>query len=228
MVPAFLLTCSEIFDGRLRRTLFLSVVLALAVLAALALAASYAVARTPLFDSGWLDGAAHLLGTLGVLALTWLLFPLAVSAVLGFFLDGVVADVEQRRYPPRPPARRPPFAENLRAGTRLALLGVAINLVALPLYLLLPGLNVALFYLLNGWLLGREYFELVARRRLGEVQLRALWRAERIRLISGGILIAALLTVPIVNLAAPLFAAVFMLHLFEECSNRRAGRLIMS
>jgi CysZ protein len=103
---------------------------------------------------------------------------------------------------------------------RLALLGIAINLLALPLYLLLPGLNIVLFYGLNGWLLGREYFEMVALRRLDERELRAAWRAHWPRLLVGGVVIAVLLTVPLVNLAAPLIAAIFMLHLFENLPQR--------
>ncbi|HEX3500575.1 MAG TPA: EI24 domain-containing protein, partial [Stellaceae bacterium] len=100
------------------------------------------------------------------------------------------------------------------------LLGIALNLLALPAYLLLPGLNLVLFYALNGWLLGREYFELVALRRLDAGEVRLLWRAHRLRLVAGGAAIAFLLTLPLVNLAAPLIAALFMLHLVERLRYR--------
>ena len=112
------------------------------------------------------------------------------------------------------------FGDILRGGVRLALLGIAVNLLALPLYFLLPGLNLVVFYGLNGWLLGREYFELVALRRLDERQLRAVWRAHWPLPLAGGVVIAMLLTVPVVNFAAPLVAAIFMLHLFERMQQR--------
>src|SRR5262249_16966496 len=128
--------------------------------------------------------------------------------------------VEQRRYPWLPPPRRQGWGEMVRAALRVAVLGVAINLLALPLYLFLPGLNLVVFYGLNGWLLGREYFELVGLRRLDERQLRQVRRAHSLQLLGCGVVIAFMLTVPVVNLAAPLIAAIFMLHLFEGLRQR--------
>jgi uncharacterized protein involved in cysteine biosynthesis len=144
-----------------------------------------------------------------------LLYPAVATLVLGLFLDGAVAIVEARRYPALPPPNRQSTLAVLGGGLRLALLGIVLNLLALPAYLLLPGVNFLLFYAINGWLLGREYFELVALRRLDARQVRLLWRAQRPRLVVAGALIAFLLTVPLLNLAAPLIAALFMLHLVE-------------
>src|SRR5258708_8222264 len=155
MIAAFLSALSEIFDPRLRRVLILSLLLAAAVLAALAGGLAFLLHHTTLFDIWYLDGAIELLGGFAILVLTWLLFPAVATLVLGFFLDGAIATVEARRYPDLPPPRRQSFGEILRGGLRLALLGIAVNLLALPLYLFLPGLNVVLFYGLNGWLLGR-------------------------------------------------------------------------
>jgi CysZ protein len=216
MIPAFLTALEEIFDPRLRRVLALSVLLAAAVLAALSVGLAFLLHHTSFFAIWYLDRAVELLGGLAILGLTWLLFPAVATLVLGFFLDGALAAVEARRYPGLRPANRQSFYDGLRGGLRLALLGIALNLLALPAYLLLPGLNLVIFYVLNGWLLGREYFELVALRRLDAGEVRRLWRGHRLRLVAGGAAIAFLLTLPLVNLAAPLIAALFMLHLVER------------
>jgi uncharacterized protein involved in cysteine biosynthesis len=89
---------------------------------------------------------------------------------------------------------------------------VGVNLLALPLYLV-PGLNVVVFYAMNAYLLGREYFELVALRRLDPRTARGLRRAHRLRFFIAGLLMAALFTIPVVNLVASLIAAAFMVHL---------------
>ncbi len=226
MIPAFLMALEELGDPRLRRILVLSMMLAVAVLAALAGLLAFLLHHNDFFAIWYLDRAVELLGGLAIAALTWLLFPAVVTLVLGFFLDGAIAVVEARRYPFLPPARRQSLLDGLRGALRLALLGIALNLLALPAYLLLPGLNLVLFYALNGWLLGREYFELVALRRLDARAVRAAWRAHRLRLVAGGAAIAFLLTLPLVNLAAPLLGALFMLHLVERLRQSGADVLV--
>lgn len=216
MFSALTLALSDIIDPRLRRALVLSLIGAAIILAALSAGLALLLHHLASFDYWVLDRAIDILGGLAIVALAWLLFPPVATVVLGFFLEGAIASVEARRYPGLPPPRRQKLGEMARGGLRLALLGIAVNLVALPLYLLLPGLNLVLFYGLNGWLLGREYFEMIALRRVDERQMRAVWRARWPTLVTAGIVIAVLLTIPVVNLAAPLIAAIFMCHLFER------------
>jgi len=100
---------------------------------------------------------------------------------------------------------------------------LALNLAALPLYLVLmfvPPLNLFVFYLLNGYLLGREYFELVAARRLDMAAVKRFRRTYRGRVLLAGVVIAFLLTLPIVNLVMPIMATGAMLHVFEGLRRR--------
>jgi CysZ protein len=105
-------------------------------------------------------------------------------------------------------------------------LTIGLNLLALPIYVLVPALNLVLFYLLNGYLLSREYFDLVALRRLDGMAANTLWRERRGRWMLGGIAIAGLLSIPILNLAAPLVAAGLMLHLVTDVVAGRAGAVL--
>ena len=100
----------------------------------------------------------------------------------------------------------------------LVLLG---NLLAL-LLLLVPGVNLIAFFVVNGYLLGREFFEFAAMRCRSEADAKALRRRNAGTVFGAGLLIAAVLSVPIVNLLAPLFAAAMMVHLHKLVSVRES------
>ena len=105
---------------------------------------------------------------------------------------------------------------------KLVVVALALNMLVLPLYLL-PGLNVFVFYGLNGYLLGREYFELVALRRLEPRTARDVYRKSRWRVLVGGVLITLLLSIPIVNWLMPMIATAFMVHEFDAMERRHGG-----
>lgn len=163
-------------------------------------------------ETWWIDMLVDVLGGLTVIALTWFLFPAIVSLVMSFFLDRIVDAVEQRYYPQLPPPIPLPMWQNIGVALKFTTVTVLVNLIVLPLYLI-PGLNLMIFYGVNGYLLSREYFELVALRRLTPANARALRRSNGLRLFIAGLLMTALLTIPLVNLLAPLIAAAFMVHL---------------
>jgi len=99
-------------------------------------------------------------------------------------------------------------------GLKFAAIAVLLNLLVLPLYFV-PALNVLVFMVLNGYLLGREYFELIAFRRLDAAAARLLWRRFRGKLFVSGVVITAMLSIPFVNWFMPVIAAAFMVHVFE-------------
>jgi uncharacterized protein involved in cysteine biosynthesis len=206
---------AQLGDPGLRRVLRRGVLAALGCWIALAGGATVAIHYFHFFESGWADvgtGAA-----LGVVA--WLVPALFFSAlatfVMSFFLDEIAEAVEARHYPGLPPARVPPWREILAGSTRFLVVMVAVTLLAAPLYLalLLVGLGLILNYLVNGYLLGREYFELVASRRLTPDQVRAQLHLHLGRLWLAGAVINLLFQIPLLNLAAPVLATAFMVHL---------------
>ena len=98
--------------------------------------------------------------------MSWLLFPAVVTLVMGFYLPRIAAEVEALDYPQSPAPRSMPAMESLAITLRLMILTIVLNVLALPLYVLVPGINFFVFLGLNGYLLGREYFEVVALSRL--------------------------------------------------------------
>jgi CysZ protein len=166
---------------------------------------------------GWrpLNWLLDLLGGLAVLVLTWLLFPAVVTLIMSLFLERIAVAVETCDYPGRGPPRRQPIGETLATMLRLTGLTLVLNLLALPVYLLIPGINLFLFLVVNGYLLGRGYFEVVSLRRLDAAATRAVRSRFGLRVFLGGVVIAGLFALPLVNLVAPVIATAFMLHIFE-------------
>jgi uncharacterized protein involved in cysteine biosynthesis len=142
------------------------------------------------------------------------LFPAVISAFIGLHVEGIARAVEARHYPDLPPARGEPLASSILTALRFSAMLIALNLIAL-VFLVVPPLFPFVFLGLNGYLLGREYFELVAHRRLRPEEARLLGKAHRVRRFAFGVVIAALLAVPGVNLLAPVIATAAMVHLFE-------------
>lgn len=225
MLAAFLLACADAFAPRQRRALVTGLLLALLVLVALWLGVTLLLHEERFFAAGWIETPVEILGSLAALALAWLIFPATATLILGFFLEGVIADLERQHYPGLPPARAVPWREMMGSALRLFILSILGNLVVL-LFWFAPGINLFIYYGLNGYLLGREYFDLVALRRMDGAAARAMWRWHRGRLVAAGIVISVMLSLPLVNLAAPLIAAAFMLHVFEGLRRRRPDRSV--
>src|SRR5262249_18134126 len=205
----------NLFAPALRRIVALGFALATASFAVLWFVLAVVLSQSRFFSWRILDWLLDLLGAVAALALTWLLFPAVVTVVFGFFLDRIAGAVESLDYPGRGAARRQPFSEMITTTLRLMGLTVLLNLLALPVYLLVPGVNFFVFLGLNGYLFGREYFEVVALRRLDRNAARALRHRRAGRVASGGVVIAGLFAVPLLNLVAPVIATAFMVHLFE-------------
>ena len=130
-------------------------------------------------------------------------------------LEKIARAVEKKHYPHLPPPRPQSVSEAVLIGLRYTSIVVALNLLFLPLFFI-PVINIFVFIGLNGYLLGREYFELVALRRLEPHAVREIWRQHRTRLCVVGMIITSLLTIPVVNWFMPVVAAAYMLHIFER------------
>lgn len=166
------------------------------------------------------------IAAIGAIAIaSFFLFPAVMVSIMALLLDDIAQAVERRYYPELAPAREQPLSEALLGNVIFVLVTLILNLLVLPLYLILiwiPPLNLVLFYLLNGYLLGREYFEMVAARRLDLAATKRLRRDNRGRVILAGAVITFLLTIPLVNLITPIIATAFMLHTFEDLRRRAA------
>lgn len=211
----------------LLRAIVISIALTLALLAGLAALTGLAVlAMVPAALDQALGDAGTLLVSLGAVGLTLLLslFALVPVATLfvGLFLNHIAQATEQRYYPSLPPAQPLGFYQSLRAGVNLLGLVIAVNVLALVLYLALGPLAPLMFWGVNGYLLGREYFALVALRRLDLAQCKQLRRAHWGKVWLAGFCMAAPMSVPILNLLIPALGVAMFTHLFHALADQGA------
>lgn len=175
-------------------------------------------------------GAVDLGNTLGWASLAlfpvmgfFLMAPVA-AAFSGLFTERVAETVEAIHYPGLH-AEPPDIWDSVLESLPLigAVIGVAI--ASLLLTPLLGPFAPVLFYGANGWLLGREFFQAAARRHLPEAEATALRRANSVTVTWTGVMIAFLLTIPLVNIAVPMLAAASFTHLFHRISGPRRPAL---
>lgn len=215
MIDALLKAVSQLTDSAFTRVVVLSVLLTILVFAALWAGFGYLATHTALFETPWLEWGTDLLGGALVIGLTWLAFPAVVVTSSSLMLDSIVEAVERRWYPHLPSGRPQTLVEGLWSSAKFLGLVLLLNLLALP-FLFLGPLYPLIYYGLNGYLLGREYYELVAVRRLDAGRMKYLRKSESVRLFVVGVIIAFISSIPVVNLLAPVVATAFMVHVFER------------
>lgn len=222
----------QLGDPRFRAVLFRAALIVLAAFVAL-LAGVVWAAGWLLPDAvtlPWIGEARFLddLATWGAVGLAlvasvFLMAP-ATAAAAGFFLDDVAAAVEARHYPALPPAAAAPLARQAADAARFLGLAILVNLLALVVALLLAPAAPFVFWLANGYLLGREYFGLVAARRLPPEAADRLRRRHAGRLWLAGTAMAAPLSLPIVNLVVPIVGVAVFTHQFHRLAGDAAFR----
>ena len=218
----------QIGDPRFRRVMGLGVLLALALLAAvyagfLVLINSFVPGTIDLIFVGPITGIDALLGWGSLFLMlglsVFLMVPVA-SAFSGLFLEEIADAVEDRHYPGLPPVTPVRLGDSLVDSLNFLGLVIAANVLALVLYIFAGPFIPVVFWAVNGWLLGREYFTLVATRRLGREGAKALRAQNSGRIWLAGILMAAPLSVPLVNLVIPVLGVATFTHLFHRMASR--------
>lgn len=219
----------ELFDPALRQVFWKSIGLTIAGLIVV-----WLVLRT-LLDmfaipvlSGWFAAGPELIagwgagvglftmiasGIVTAILLAFLVGPVS-AAIAGIFLDDVAEHIEQQDYPTQAPGTAMPLGQSIVMSIKFFGVVIAGNLLALML-LLVPGVNLIAFFAVNGYLLGREYFQFAAMRFHDENTANMLRSKHSATVIFAGFLIAGFLAIPVVNLLTPLFGAALMVHLHK-------------
>ena len=207
---------AQLSDRRLRGVVLTSVAATLLLIAAVTASVWSVIDGIGLVGIGWIDGLLASVGAVAVFAGTMMLFPAIANVVSGLFVDRVADAVETTHYPALGPGRGVGVGETLASALRLFAAAVVLNLMVLPLYIFVPGLNLVLFYGLNGWLLGREYMEIVASRRMDAAAFKTFRKTHSWSVFATGVVIAVIASVPILNLAAPVIGTAFAVHRFQD------------
>lgn len=220
----FLRALGQLGDRRFRRVLWLGLALTIALLVAvLALFLWFLQAVMPdtveiplVGPVGGIDTLVSWGSALFMLGLSVFLMVPVAALFTGLFLDEVAQAVEDRHYPGLPPVPRLPLADVLIDSLNFFGALIAVNALALALLVFSGPLAPLGLVLLNGYLLGREYFTVAAMRRLGRRGARELRRRHALTIWAAGVLMAVPLTVPILNLIIPILGAATFTHLFHR------------
>lgn len=157
---------------------------------------------------------------LGIITGALFLMP-AVTALVGtFFVDETADAVEREYYPAEPVGRALPFLRALIEGIKIAAVSLLVYFCALP-FMLLAGFGVIVLFLANAYLLSREYFELAAMRFRPPHEAKAMRRANAAYVFLAGVVISVFVSIPVINLATPIFAMAFMVHVHKRIAGKR-------
>ncbi|MAM63902.1 EI24 domain-containing protein [Maritimibacter sp. UBA3975] len=227
----FFKALGQLGDRRFRKVLLLGLGLTIALLAAITVALVFIaglflpeVVTLPFVgEVAWLDSVASwaVVGLM-VLLSPFLMTPVSI-AFMGIFLDEVAEAVEERHYPHLAPADDVTILDGLRDAASLIVITILLGILAFGLSFFIGPLAPVLFWVVNGYLLGREYFQLAAMRREGRAGANQLRRRYNGQVWIAGILMAIPLTIPILNLLIPVVGAATFTHLYHRVTGRGAA-----
>ena len=213
MLGAALRAFHDTFSPAMRTVLWkalgLTVILFVVVMVAVQVALSMLVG----FPWPWVDTIIAVAAGLGLFAGLFFLMAPVTAMFAGLFLDDIADLIERRDYPREPPGTPLPTLQAVFSGVRFGLFVLAVYLALLPTLLL--GIGALAMVLANAYLLGREYFEMVAMRHMPADEARALRKENAPRILAAGFIPALLAVVPLVNIITPLFSTVYFVHIFK-------------
>ncbi|WP_370228900.1 EI24 domain-containing protein [Cognatishimia sp.] len=221
---SFFSALGQIGDARFRGVLFMGLGLTLTLLVAsyfgllaiLNTLGLYDLAASALGEGGWGATLINATSLFAILLLSVFLMVPVASAFTSLFLDRIAGAVEDRHYRYLPDAESVPFGDALKDTVNFLGILVAANVLALLLYLALPPFAPLIFWGLNGFLLGREYFFVAAMRRIGRAGAKEMRREHFATIWVAGTLMAIPLSVPLVNLLIPILGAATFTHIFHK------------
>lgn len=220
----FLKSVAQFDDPKFRRVLWRGLGLTIVLLIAACLLVNFGInqllssawAANLIGDQSWLGALINIGGVLFTIALSiWLMVPVT-SAIIALFLDEVAQAVEARHYPHLPKQTATKLQDQILVGIRFFGILLLANIGALILSMILPLLAPFVFWATNGYLMGREYFQMAAMRRMPRAQAQELFQRHQGSIWTAGILMAIPMSIPLVGLFIPILGAATFTHQFER------------
>jgi len=207
-------TIISIGKAKLLQLLLASAAIAFLVIIGLMIGVTWISAELIKIEIGWLDTlVGWLVGILTGIG-GWFILPALTVLIAGMFQETVIHRVEFIFYPDKVRTESPKFWHDIWHEIKFTGGALLLNIIILPFYLLGIGFIVSIF--LNAYLIGRELFESVAGYHLGKPEAQNLWKQNILVIYFGGLIITLLALVPVLNLFIPIFAVVWMVHLYHQ------------
>jgi CysZ protein len=236
MIDATVKALAQMFTPALRSVLMKAVGLALILIVVVGIVLQRLLSALAEHGATWAEQASgvaphaawsalawvlSIMAGLGIITGALFLMPTIAAFVGSFFVDETAEAAEREYYPAEPVGRALPFFRAMIEGLKIAALSLLVYFCALP-FIFFAGLGVIILFLANSYLLGREYFELAAMRFRPPFEARAMRKANSTYVFLAGMVIAVFVSIPVVNLATPVFAMAFMVHVHKHMTGKRA------
>jgi CysZ protein len=218
MLNSIIKTLNQISTAPFRRVLFLSVSISLLTTLLLWAFITKIIFNTNMTSITWLEWFLDILGGGAVFILLVLLLPTLVGLIASIMLESICRSVELVYYPHLPKAQGQNLYTGVLVGLKFTGTMIVLNIIFLPL-IVIPPVYIFASWVLNSYLLSREFFELVAYRRLDKVNVNRMYKKFRFTLIGYGLVIAFISIIPVINFIVPLFGTAVMLHAFQRIQN---------
>lgn len=225
---AFFKALAQISDPRFRKVLYLGIGLTFALLVAfyagflwfLQWSLGDSTSLPLIGEVTWLNDLLSWSSLILMIILSVFLMVPVASAITSMFLDEVAQAVEDRHYPQLPAPPKVPFGDALRDSVNFLGILIAANILAFILYAMFSPVALFIFWGLNGYLLGMEYFQLAAMRRIGRTRAKALRKRNRGTIWLAGTFMAMPLSIPLVNLLIPILGAATFTHIYHAIQTK--------
>ncbi len=214
-ITAFLKTLRTAFKAYFIRMLLLSLGITAIGYAVFFYGVTWILGATSFISIGWLEWILDWLAGIGTGIIAWFLFPAILPLIASMFMEVIAGQIEKQEYDmAKPPSL--PFWPEVWNGLAFAGWSLLLNVLVLPFYLFAP-LIPFIYYSLNAYLLGREFFEIVAGRHIGRREAKLMRQTSyRFHVFMAGLVIAVSVNIPIINLFAPFIGVAIMVHLYQR------------
>ena len=236
MIDAALKALAQLFTRPLRAVLIKAIGLSLLLIVIIGIVLNRVFSALATSGATWAEQTAgvaphaawaslawvlSIMASLGIITGALFLMPAVTAFVGSFFVDEVAEAVERDNYPAEPPGHALPLLRALLEGVNFTFLALVVYLCALP-FIFFAGLGVIILFVANSYLLGRQYFEFAAMRFRPPHEAKAMRKTSASYIFLAGMVIAVFVSIPLVNLATPIFAMAYMVHIHKRISGKRA------
>jgi len=218
MLP-FSKTLSSIFKAKLLTIMLACALLAILVVVVLVTAITWISAVLIQIETGWIDTMVGWLIGLVTGIGGWFMLPVLTVLIAGMFQETVIHRIEFVYYPDKIREESPKFWPDIWHDIKFTIWALFLNLIILPLYFV--GIGFVVSIILNSYLLGREFFESAAGYHRGKSEAKSLGAQNRTNIIIGGFIITLLALIPVINLFVPIFAVVWMVHVYHNIIKKK-------
>jgi CysZ protein len=213
MLDAALRSFRDVLSSDFRHILWKAIGLTLLLFVAIFVGVETLLSLFAGFPWPWLTTVLSIITGLGLIAAFFFVMAPVTAMFAGIFLDQVAERIERRDYPQDPVGKALPLSTSFLMGVQFALLVLVVNLATLPTFFL--GIGAAAMVVANAYLLGREYFTMVAARHMDIREANELRRDNAARIFAAGLIPAGLAVIPLVNVLVPIFSTAYFVHIFK-------------